>query len=70
MRRNGTAGSTPTTADTYTRTTVSKPGAVVRVERIDMSETVRRSLTTGARRIGPSPRPSAGVEPVERQRTP
>lgn len=69
MKRNGMGGSTPASTDTFTRTTVSKPGAVVRVERIDVSDAVRRSLTTGARRIGPSPRQGAGDEPLERQRT-
>jgi len=44
-------------AGEFRSTVVSEPGAIIRVERIEISERTRKALTTGVKSIG-SPRDS------------
>ena len=47
---------------------VSKVGAILRVEKIELSESAKRSLTTGARSIGlPSDSSSQKGEPTKQE---
>ena len=63
-KRNGLPDRAPPVVGVPKTTVVSKPGAAVRVERIELSEVARRSLMTHASSLGapvPMSNPSGGA---------